>query len=962
MSVRWINRRGCELMGYPEEALLGQDWFDKLVPETQRLEAKNYFMQLARQESQSQAYYEVALLRGTGRTAMSAWHITLLRETDGSVSALLCAGEDITERKQTENFLRKNLLRYGRFFEDSPISIWETDFSEVKNRLQPLYLSEDSNLSAFLDAHPETLLECLCLLRVIDVNHQSLKLFCARDKEEFLHYLHNLFLPESMKSFKEIVLAAMSGKPAYECEMTLQAFSGEQLHTALRMSFLPDANGSGIRALVSLLDISTLKRMEETLRANYIRYSRFFEDSPIAMWEVEHTALVRHLEQLRASGISDWRAYFAAHPSAIFECLPLINFTDLNKAAMTLFEARDKQQLLLNWPKLLLEESLPALKDMLIAFFEGNQNFQSELHCQSLAGKRIHAALSFCALCDSDQTQHLSLLTAVDITARKLVEEALRVSEEKHRLVIDNVSIGVAVLNPSMEVLTLNRALRRWFPCIPVEAQPLCYRVFNDPPGERPCAYCPVTLTLQDGAVHEAVTRTPREGKTFHYRIVSTPVKNPAGEIISVIETVEDFTHRQQTEDALQHAHNRIERLFSAMPSVLISVDELDQIEHWNPAAEKTFGIAIQNTVGRHFSTCGIQWDWKTFNDRLKRISPSQSFNRIEALRYQRPDGKEGFLDLVITPFHGDNEDGFEMLLLGTDITERKVLQDQLLQAQKLESIGQLASGIAHEINTPTQYVGDNLRFFKEAYTDLAALLSEYHRLLLACSHGTVSPALLQAVGQAETKADISYLAEELPKAISQSLEGIERVTTIVHAMKEFAHPDSAGKTPVNLNHAIASTLTVARNEWKYVCDLETSFDPALPLVPCLPGQFNQVILNIIVNAAHAISDVVEGGKKGKGKITVTTKQAGDFAEISISDTGTGIPESILPRIFDPFFTTKKVGRGTGQGLAISHNVIVEKHGGAIDVETRIGEGTTFILRLPLNSPIREEDLERSRS
>ncbi len=166
--------------------------------------------------------------------------------------------------------------------------------------------------------------------------------------------------------------------------------------------------------------------------------------------------------------------------------------------------------------------------------------------------------------------------------------------------------------------------------------------------------------------------------------------------------------------------------------------------------------------------------------------------------------------------------------------------------------------------------------------------------------------------------------------------------------MREFSHPGPLEKTALDLNHAIQSTILVSRNEWKYVADLKVDLDPDLPPVQCVPGEFNQVILNLIVNAAHAIADVVSGKPDGKGTITVSTRQDGDYAEIRVSDTGTGIPEAARPSIFNLFFTTKPVGKGTGQGLSLAHNVVVQKHGGTITFDTEVGVGTTFKIRLPI--------------
>jgi signal transduction histidine kinase len=288
---------------------------------------------------------------------------------------------------------------------------------------------------------------------------------------------------------------------------------------------------------------------------------------------------------------------------------------------------------------------------------------------------------------------------------------------------------------------------------------------------------------------------------------------------------------------------------------------------------------------------------------------------------------------------------------LQTEISDRNKMEVQLRHAQKMESIGQLAAGIAHEINTPTQFIGDNTRFVRDAFGDLLPLLAAQTRLLAAAQTGAVPPALLAEVEAAARTADLAYLTDEIPKAIDQSLEGVMRVAKIVRAMKEFSHPGTTEKTALDLNHAIESTLTVATTEWKYIADLVTDFDASLPPVPVLPGEFNQVVLNIVVNASHAIADVVGDGGQGKGRITVSTRRDGDWAEVRIGDTGTGIPEAAQPKVFDPFFTTKGVGRGTGQGLAIAHAVVVEKHGGSIRFETEAGKGTTFVIRLPLAIP-----------
>ncbi len=289
--------------------------------------------------------------------------------------------------------------------------------------------------------------------------------------------------------------------------------------------------------------------------------------------------------------------------------------------------------------------------------------------------------------------------------------------------------------------------------------------------------------------------------------------------------------------------------------------------------------------------------------------------------------------------------------------------QAQLLQAQKLEAIGGLAAGVAHEINTPAQFVGDNVEFLGESFGDLRMLLLEYQALHQAAKSGSLTDELIGKVQDAVELADLEFLEEEIPKSLSQSRDGIRRITEIVQAMKNFAHPGSATRVPIDLNAVIESTVTVARSEWKYAAHLELDLDGELPLVPCIEGELNQVVLNLVVNAAQALSERQCGDDTAKGNIGIRTRREGtDWVAIEVEDDGPGIPDPIKENMFEPFFTTKPVGKGTGQGLAIAQAVVVGKHSGTIDVEDRNGGGTRFRVRLPLVIPDRVEQVAEGTS
>jgi PAS domain S-box-containing protein len=331
-----------------------------------------------------------------------------------------------------------------------------------------------------------------------------------------------------------------------------------------------------------------------------------------------------------------------------------------------------------------------------------------------------------------------------------------------------------------------------------------------------------------------------------------------------------------------------------------------------------------------------------------------------------RADGSKFWLGSSIRPLFDDSGVLTHCVSLGADITakreemrKKQELQDKLVAemrerermatelqlAQKLESVGRLAAGIAHEINTPIQYVGDGVHFLRSAYEDINQLLDGWRDAMEALPDGAAKNGLRLELAELALKFDIEFLRAEIPRALERTLDGVERVTNIVKAMKEFAHPDANEHSPSDLNHALKTTLLVASNEYKYIAKVHTDF-AELPDVVCNIGELNQVFLNLIVNAAQAIQDAERG--PSTGEIKISTAVAGDAVLIRISDNGCGIPSENLAKVYDPFFTTKEVGRGTGQGLAISHSILVDKHGGEISVSSQVGKGTEFTMRLPI--------------
>ena len=415
-------------------------------------------------------------------------------------------------------------------------------------------------------------------------------------------------------------------------------------------------------------------------------------------------------------------------------------------------------------------------------------------------------------------------------------------------------------------------------------------------------------------------------------------------------EMVQERVSGLENEVALRTAdvrerEERLKAILDTAPDGIVTLCEEGKIQSINAAASLLFGVSHEHAVG---SSLAIFFSDESDAQELLKLVQSEKPIEHSSIdcSSQHSDGTVFPSQWTIGQFDHESKRCFTAIV--RDESERDLLRCELTQAQKLEAVGQLAAGIAHEINTPAHFVGENIRFLEDAFADLDSTFAPLQVLLDACSSSELAKEETTAVRNAIKEADLEYLSAEIPKTISQTLNGIERITKIVRAMKEFSHPGSSVKVMRNIHDSLESTITVAQNEWKYVAEIKREYDQNLPLVPCLIAELNQVLINLLVNAAHAVGDVAKKTNGKLGTITIGTKAHADHAEIYLSDTGTGIPKAIQNRVFDPFFTTKEVGKGTGQGLAIARSIVVDKHKGRLELESVEGKGSTFRIRLPL--------------
>jgi two-component system NtrC family sensor kinase len=379
--------------------------------------------------------------------------------------------------------------------------------------------------------------------------------------------------------------------------------------------------------------------------------------------------------------------------------------------------------------------------------------------------------------------------------------------------------------------------------------------------------------------------------------------------------------------------------VLAANDDSIITMSPDGRVTDWNAAAEQLFGRSRDEALEQPLGTLVTADPAGLAEAMATALSGGRA--TVEMV-HVRGEGSPVHTAMTFCGILGDGGQVSGLVGVARDISHDKLREHEFHQESKLESLGRLSAGLAHEINTPIQYVGDNARFLEEAYEELIRVV-EVYRGLLDTSNPIGWAERQERVREAEAGIDFDYLEKEIPSAVEQTLEGIERVSRIVRAMKTFSHPGHQEQVPADLNEALEATVTVTRHQVSDVADLTLELAD-LPPVTCNIADLNQVFLNLIVNAADAIEDT---GRRGV--ITVTTAVEGTDVVVGISDTGGGIPDDVRAKVFDPFFTTKDVGRGSGQGLPLARGVVHEGHGGTLTFDSVLGQGTTFTVRLPID-------------
>jgi len=777
--------------------------------------------------------------------------------------------------------------------------------------------------------------------RILDCNDAYAHILGYNSREEVLEHgrLHDFFDPAERETARARVIEE---KRVTNFEVCLCRKDRSPVWTLENVSLIEGNEGNQPLIEGTLIDISKRKKAEEALRESAERYRLLFERNLAGVFRA--TLFSRRIldcndAYARILGYDSRQEVLAGGKAHEF-----YNPADLDTARANLLEKK------------------------------GLTN--SEI-CLRRRDQSLVWAVSTVSLIDGgDEHDPLFEGTLIDITERKQAEaellkyaqdlEVAKAAQERHaeelarlveelarerellRALMDNIPDHIYFKDRQSGFLRVNASVARMFGLsepgqlvgktdFDFFTQDHAQQAFDDEQE--------VVATGKPMIAKEERETWP-DGRVTWVSTTKMPLRDANGTIVGTFGVSHDITERKRAEEAIRASEERYRELFENASDLVFTTDLKGGLTSLNQVAAKTIGYSREEATGMNLRQLVDRRQWRLVDETRERLLAGDSAMSVE-LEVRTKDGRRVILEVKPGLIYKDGKP-VAMQGIGRDITGREAAEMELRQAQKLESVGRLASGIAHEINTPIQFVGDNTRFLQDSFAGLQTLLAKYQELRDAATAGAVSPGLLDELRGTEEQSDCAYLLEEIPKALTQTLEGVTQVATIVRAMKEFAHPERKERVAADINKALLNTLTVARNELKYVADVETEFGD-LPLVVCNISDLNQVFLNLLVNAAHAIGDVVKQSGK-KGKIRVRTAAEGKTVLVAISDTGCGIPEGIRNRIFDPFFTTKEVGRGTGQGLAIARSVVVERHKGSLSFESVLGEGTTFYVRLPIQS------------
>lgn len=529
-----------------------------------------------------------------------------------------------------------------------------------------------------------------------------------------------------------------------------------------------------------------------------------------------------------------------------------------------------------------------------------------------------------------------------DLTERKKREDELIYSQHKFRQLVNNSTLGIIRLDVDGELIMANPAMQLILGYTS-ELEVISLSIDKVYSSQKNYRKFLEILEKEEKINSFEGKLLKKDGTLIDVNSSAWTIKDKNNNIIYYEAIVEDITEQNQILKILHEAEFKYRMLIDKLSeAVYLLIGR--KFEIVNTKFLELLEITEDDLYSDSFNMMDFisEESKKVIIDREARTKNGEEVSSTYEMGLITKNGTEKQVEISVSYLDYNGQVATQGVV--RDLTEKRKTETQIRHLQKMEAIGTLAAGIAHEINTPSQFVNDNLSFLKEAQNDFESL----NNFLIKIKSGEGS---LDQLKQILDNIDIEYLQEELPVAINQSIDGVKRIAQIVGAMRDFSHSGPTEKVSADVHRLIENSLTISRNAWKYIANIKKEFEENLSPIVCQSSDLGQVFVNMIINASHALEERYKDSETIEGEITITTVHKNNGIEITISDNGSGMPEKVSKRIFDPFYTTKEVGKGTGQGLAIAYDIIVDKHNGSIAVESEENVGTKFIIQLPYENP-----------
>ena len=735
-------------------------------------------------------------------------------------------------------------------------------------------------------------------------------------KEEISDFvsLKKLFIPEQLSYFINVYNQALIDKKTKNIELFWKTKDRKFLIINWQFNILKGLDNKPLYLILNGTDITELKKKELLLKDKELQYRTLIENLNIGIY--------------RTTGLE------AGH------------FLQANNAFARILGYDTVQELMLKREKDIYANSTDRDEMLKQAVIKGKlENYEAQLvkKDETIITALINAKVVY------DKLGNFKWIDGFveDITLQKKNKSALDFQLKFLQNLIDSIPVPVYYTDLEFVVEGCNKSLEKFLGYLgseiihkklPYNLQSVLEKFDKE-----------LLINPSSNLYFEDIEIGGQAKHLMIYKAVLYSIENKPKGIVSTIIDVTELSRVQKQMRALISFNQSI---ISSINSFLITLDSSKRVTMWNSIAELVTNFSSADAMGKNILELDILWDSKQVSSLINKVSNEKKVVRHQGFVIKKDSQINSFFNITVSPIiREDLFDGY--LLIGEDNTELQELHNQLLHGQKLEAIGQIAAGIAHEINTPAQFVTDNTEFLQSSFKDITDYLMNLDKIFknflssISSTDGSLEYVrdFLDKYESLKAGFDLDFLSEEIPAALSQSMDGLKNISRIVRAMKDFSHPGVDEKTFNNINNLIESTVIVAKNEWKYYAEMKLELDPDLPSLLCLPGELNQSILNMIINAAHAIKEKYKNQQRGL--ITIRTHHDISNIYIEISDNGAGIPDDIKDKIFIPFFTTKEIGKGTGQGLNIVYQVLVEKHHGSIVVSSEPNQGTTFKLTLP---------------